>query len=338
MRTVNFVNESLETPDGTTLRNSLKDLRSAIRLGVGQSLPVIQEQLVLLKSVAQDSYEKFYERGAATQAALHYVGLAQINDAFAALESDASLNESQCARRREELTTLSVTMVAYGLDAVREGVRILEKGLQRIRAVARPELAHLQRCLEKENEAAQAQVAQLQTRIATMNQAATDISEALDLFKRHGLEDLFKKALPTAQEAEVALNTVKNQGIDKALVMAVIGKLEEHVEFFGEIRRYTVLAQKRDELRDEVGELSKQLHADQKTIRAQMSQLQAFAQVPTAWLAAETWDAEISKIVVIYHAFLDLGLDTRVTDPTSFTEIEGHFKQMNSFIDSLPQA
>lgn len=338
MTSITFVSQALPTPDAKAFARSVTGLHQATRLGLGKTMPTVQARLVTLDNLTRQTYEQFYERSAATHAALHNLALSRVAESVEALSSRTDLSASEQAEQVDELQALARSKVARSLDDIERDVKGLESGLRSIRAIEPPDLATTMQQLSCDSRFEQDRIEARQIKLDKASAGVTDITAALDLFKRYELEDIFKKALPTAEEVDMAVKAVKTRKVDKELVKAAIAKVEEHIEQFGEERKFTALEQKRAALRAEVGELKREIDQLTATRKGYDDQIETIAKLPGAWQHRDAWDAEVSKIVAIYCGFLDLGLAELSQDPETYLEIEQQFKRMENFIASLPES
>lgn len=291
----------------------------------------LKERVALLEDLMSRAHQTYWKNSVKTRWAFDALDFTGVNATLEEVRNKQGWTAEQKQAKSQVLIGDLQCAVADALKRLSADVDVLAEVTRSIDAQTKPDLQEELALVASDLQFDEARLLKIRGQLTDQNSAVTDITEALALFKKYGLEDVFKMLLPSEDDIDLALNAVKKQELS-GLAKGAVKKIESHLQVVGEMRRFTELAKARDQLRTEAAELAKEI----SRLQANITQLQAltgyYDLLPSAWDHAQVWSAEIGNIVNAYRAFAALDIHQASADPGKFANVSQLCKRLSSYI------
>lgn len=293
----------------------------------------LRERVNALHAMMVSTQQTFAKSSVKTRVAFELLDLTHLLRLLGVVAARADWSEAQKTEQRQRLVGEARSQVGQALIKLAADAQALSASVRKA-GEGPPDVSETLELTGAEMARREATQKELQSSLEKKQRAITEVSDALALFEKWELEGIFKKVLPTEADIDAVASNIKNRDLPGTAKLA-LKKLEEHLDLFGEARRFTNLAKKRDQLRVESQGLSNQIDANKTALENVQKSHACYQQIPQAWTHAQTWAAELSKIVGSYEAFASLDLLAKAQDPEQFAQVEALFHRMSEYIASV---
>lgn len=172
------------------------------------------------------------------------IGVVVINNQLSEREAQDELKASEW---EEELVRLRKKLAA----ALKEA----EAAIKAVAACAGPDIAQRQADLQRDREKQCLALALITESTAQQSLKLVELNEAIGVLERPSLRKVFKSLIPTADDVDAIVDTLKLATLDVAQVKAAIEKVNTNLEWLAEGRRFADLVAAREKLQVRIGEL-----------------------------------------------------------------------------------
>ncbi|MDY7566297.1 alpha-xenorhabdolysin family binary toxin subunit B [Pseudomonas sp. RTC3] len=254
--------------------------------------------------------------------------LAPIDTKIQQIKDSDRLTAAQQQRGIDLLNQEKMRIIATVITSIQKGARSISRGADDISAInLKLKDGTLHTTLQNRINTLTQKNAGLNVQLSNIVDDRRTLSEAIKVFEKYNIADLFKDTLPTAAE----LGALNIEMPEIAAIQLAAGRLEKLLEHVSRTLNYVDLINERDKLRNRYNALttqSRDIDAEINTLIDQSNQLMGLANVEQT---KTVWVQEAQKVAKSFQIFLGSNSNDVLLDE-NFSQ---HLVQLKAYVHSF---